>query len=95
MIPLGAVAQDTISGFEGVVVCRSQWLHGCVRLTLQPQKMHEGQPVEAHTFDEPQLFMSTTPVEDEPTEDTEEDRAEPVRPGGPTPDPTRHDDPGR
>lgn len=104
MIPLGAVAQDTITGFEGVVVCRSEWLYGCVRLMLQPQEMHEGQPLEAQTFDEPQLFMCTTPVEDEEAEPEAAEEAEPTEEeqaataaeslprAGPRPDPVRHPD---
>lgn len=85
MIPLGAVAQDTISGFEGVVVARTEWLHGCVRLTLQPQALHEGQPVEAQSFDEPQLLQMTgLPVKKE--------KKEKKARGGPRPDPVSHRD---
>ena len=84
MIPLGAVAQDTISGFEGVVVARTEWLYGCVRLVLQPQELHEGQPVEAQTFDEPQLIQMTgDPV-------AVKEKKKKVRPGGPRPDPVSH-----
>jgi hypothetical protein len=54
-IQLGDVARDQITGFEGVVVCLSKWLHGCERLTLQPQKLHDGKPIEHCTFDRPQL----------------------------------------
>jgi hypothetical protein len=77
-IGLGDVARDRITGFQGVVVCISQWLHGCRRMTLQPQDLWEGKPVESSSFDEPQLerldygsFSSTT--------DT----------GGPRPEPQR------
>lgn len=54
-INLGDVARDTITGFTGVVVAETKWLHGCVRLTLQPKELHEGKPIEGLTFDEPQL----------------------------------------
>ena len=85
MIPLGAVAQDSISGFTGVVVARTDWLHGCTRLTIQPSELHDGQPVKPHTFDEPQLR-----VLDPPLADAETDPAE--KPGGPQPDPVSHGD---
>jgi hypothetical protein len=54
-IKLGDVARDTISGFEGVVIGRTEWLNGCARWCLQPQKLHDGKPIEGHWFDEPQV----------------------------------------
>jgi hypothetical protein len=62
VVSLGDTARDTITGFEGVVVCLSQWLHGCRRVTLQPQKLHEGKPVECQSFDEPQLELLRSSV---------------------------------
>lgn len=56
-IELGDTARDTITGFEGVVVCDAKWLHGCRRLTIQPRQLHEGKPVDMQTFDEPQLLL--------------------------------------
>lgn len=56
-INLGDIAKDTITGFEGTVVCISTWLNGCARLTLQPRKMRLGKPVESETFDELQLEL--------------------------------------
>ena len=32
-IELGQKVRDRITGCTGVVVCRSEWLHGCVRIT--------------------------------------------------------------
>jgi hypothetical protein len=86
MIPLGAVAQDSISGFTGVVVARTDWLHGCTRLTIQPSELHDGAPVKSHTFDEPQLrVLELTPSDDSDTEPAE-------KPGGPGPEPVTHQD---
>lgn len=56
-IQLGDVAKDTITGFCGVVVCETKWLHGCRRFTVQPRELHDGKIVEAMTFDEPQLEL--------------------------------------
>lgn len=54
-IRLGDIARDTITGFEGVVVARTEWLNGCWRLTLQPKKLQEnGKPIDTETFDDKQ-----------------------------------------
>lgn len=57
VIRLGDEAKDTITGFTGVVVAETKWLHGCVRLTLQPRELKDGQPHETRTFDLPQLVL--------------------------------------
>lgn len=54
---LGDLVRDTITGFEGVVTCVSRWLHGCSRLTVQPRELKDGKPIEAQSFDEPQLDL--------------------------------------
>lgn len=82
-IKLGDVAKDTITGFEGVVVARTEWLNNCVRLSLQPKKLQDnGKPIDSETFDETQLVV----VEAGP-------RHEPVTHGGPMPEPRRARDP--
>jgi hypothetical protein len=80
-VKLGDVARDTITGFEGVVVAITKWLHGCYRITIQPQKLHDGKPVDNCTFDEPQVEK----VAPEVHEST-------ARTGGPTPEPARKRD---
>lgn len=54
-IRLGDVARDTISGFQGVVIAETKWLHGCRRFTLAPQEVKDGKLLDTNTFDEPQL----------------------------------------
>lgn len=79
MITLGDTARDTITGFTGVVIADTKWLHGCRRLTLQPRELKDGKPVESMTFDEPQLVkVETTPAE-----------ASSAAGGGPRPEPVR------
>ncbi len=54
----GDLVRDTITGLEGIVVCRSEWLNGCVRITIQPKKLSEkGVPVEPSTVDIEQVKM--------------------------------------
>jgi hypothetical protein len=72
-IELGDVARDSITGFEGVVFARVEYLFGCVRFSLQPQALHDGKPIESQTFDEPQLVWVRRP------------RTAAVAPGGPEP----------
>ena len=55
MIEPGDKVKDPITGFKGIVVACTDWLNGCVRITVQPQAMREGKPIEPQTFDELQL----------------------------------------
>lgn len=57
MVNLGDLVEDKISGLQGIVICRSVWLYNCVRIVVQPEKMHDGRPVESCTFDEDQLTV--------------------------------------
>ncbi len=84
MIRLGDTAKDSITGFTGVVVCDSQWLHGCRRLTLQPSRLSEGKPIETQTFDEPQLVSMKS-----------KRHRSTVLTGGPKPEPRRIPAPDR
>lgn len=57
-INLGDKARDTVSGFSGVCVARTEWLNGCWRHTLQPQGLDkDGKPQGTETFDEFQLEL--------------------------------------
>lgn len=56
-IPLGARVKDKITGFQGIVVARSEYLHGCWRVCIQPEELQEGKIAEAHWFDEPQVEL--------------------------------------
>ncbi len=81
-IKLGDSAADIITGFEGVVVARTQWLMGCDRLTLQPRVVVEGKIPPTETFDVGQLKRTGKgPLE--PTVVTSRDR------GGPRPEPVK------
>ncbi len=62
-IKLGDTARDTITGFEGVVVCISDYLHGCRRFSLAPRHLHDGKPLEWQSFDEPQVVAIPFPAE--------------------------------
>ena len=58
MIALGDRVKDRISGLAGIVVAKTEWLYGCVRVAVQPEKIgKDGKPLEMQTFDEPQLDL--------------------------------------
>lgn len=95
-VMLGDVAKDQISGFDGVVVAITEWLNGCRRITIQPQRMHEGKLLETETFDEQQVEVVVgrkTPVPNLSRREQSKATRTLSRTGGPTPAPTRNVDP--
>ena len=57
-INLGDRVKDTVTGFTGIAVARTQWLNGCDRVAVQPEKLtKEGFPREDRVFDEMQLQL--------------------------------------
>lgn len=55
MIILGSKVRDTVSGITGIAVARTQWLHSCERITIQPPVDKDGKLMDAYTVDEPQI----------------------------------------
>ncbi len=84
MIRLGTKAKDTVTGFEGICVARTEWLNGCVRVMLQPRMGKDGKVPDCQQFDEPQLVETGKGVA-EGRHDT----------GGPAPLPRRQPTVGR
>ncbi len=69
MIQLGSLVKDKISGFQGVAVCRSVFLNGCVRISIQPPMDKDGKFVDERWFDEQQIEVleAAAPVESRST----------------------------
>lgn len=84
-INVGDRVRDNVTGFQGIAVGRTEWLHGCIRIIVQPEKLHDGKVIEAMSFDEPALKIVKKGVVKPETPDT----------GGPMPVPTRHSEPKR
>lgn len=85
-IQLGDKCKDLVTGYEGVVVARTEWLNGCIRVTLQCDKLDkDGKPQDTYTFDEPQLVVLKTRKVAIGSRDT----------GGPVPNPQQHRGPTR
>ncbi len=56
-IALGTKVKDKVTGFKGVVVARTEWLFGCLRYTVQPQKLKDGATIANECFDEDALVI--------------------------------------
>ncbi len=59
---LGQKVRDSITGYTGIAIGRTEWLYGCVRFTVQADALHDGKPIDSMCFDEEQLVL----VEDAP-----------------------------
>jgi len=85
-IELGDLARDNVTGFQGVVVAITQWLHGCDRICIQPQRLHENKVIEGITFDRLQMSLIKKSVIVATSVSTLQ-RPPVVRTGGPHPEP--------
>lgn len=57
-IELGDRVKDPVTSVTGIVTCITTWLHGCIRIGVQPEKPHDGKPIEATYFDQSQLVVA-------------------------------------
>lgn len=47
-----------VTGFIGIAVGRTTWLHGCDRIIVQPQGLNkDGKTFDNQSFDEPDLVV--------------------------------------
>ena len=86
MVKLGEKVRDKITGLEGIATGRHEYLHGCVRISVQPQEVKDGKPAELVFLDEPQLdVIAAKSIEPSST----------TGPGGPRHDPGPRPTPSR
>ena len=52
---LGSKVKCRVTGFTGVVVGRSEWLHGCLTYSVKPMDLKDGKPQDSVGFDEGML----------------------------------------
>ena len=90
-IKLGMKIKDSLTGFEGFVTARCEYMNGCVQYIIRPATLKDGSPQNTVWLDEQQII----PLEGE---DEGEDEAEkvpsPQPTGGPQNHPDRSDPPG-
>lgn len=80
-IRLGSKVRDTITGFEGIAVARTDWLNGCARIGIQAAELQEGKVMDIEWIDEVQLEGAAA--------------GKRFLPGGPQRDPGGRRDPSR
>lgn len=54
-INLGDMARDKITGFDGVITGRTEWINGCVRYALQSKTLKDGKILEPEWIDSQQI----------------------------------------
>ena len=62
---LGDKVRDSITGFAGIVTAITEYLNGCKRVSVQPQNLKDGVPIDVQYFDVEQvevLETKTSPV---------------------------------
>lgn len=93
MIVLGDIVKDKITGFEGVVIAKTEWLYGCIRIGIQSRSISkEGTIPEAQWIDIAQAEIITKNYAK--IENPSETDIGSIPPGGsPTPIPKRNIDP--
>ena len=52
MMKLGDRVKDNITGFKGILIAETHWLHGCVRHTIASEKIDKDGDAVEMTFDE-------------------------------------------
>lgn len=55
----GDKVKDRMTGFQGLVIARVDFITGCNRYTVQPEKLDAGKVADSVTFDEPLLELVT------------------------------------
>lgn len=84
-IKLGDRVRDVYTKFTGIAIGRTQWLTGCDRIGIKPEKLDkDGKPQEVEWFDEPhvELVRALKPKV------SKESRT--AKPGGPQRDPVNN-----
>jgi len=90
-IKLGDLVKDVYSGFTGVAASKAEFLHGCLRIGIEPTKLNkDGNKQEMEYFDEPRVKV----IKRQEIKDLS--KPEPRRKtGGPQKPPRRNADPRR
>lgn len=78
VVNLGDEAQDPITGYKGVCICRTEWISGCTRIGLQAPMGKDGKVPDPQHFDEPMLKVLKTQKFGPTAKDTGGPRPAPV-----------------
>ena len=56
-VQLGDRVKDPITGLTGIAICITTWLHGCIRIGVQPESHKDGKKADDVYFDVSQLVL--------------------------------------
>jgi hypothetical protein len=84
-VNLGDKVRDRVTGLEGIVVAKTEWLNGCVRVVVQTRLDKDGKVPDGYNVDVEQLEVLEKDVMQRKEAPT----------GGPMPSPARHPAPQR
>lgn len=85
---LGDRVKDRVTGFSGIVVCKTRWLQGCDRLGVQPEKLDSGKPGDIQHFDVTAVDVLKAAVHAPLLAEVEKPKPAAEKPGGPRQDPS-------
>ena len=57
MVKLGTKVRDSITGFEGIAIARTQYLYGCVQIGVEPLIAEGGKKRDTEWFDEQRIDL--------------------------------------
>lgn len=57
---MGLTARDVVTGYEGVITSRCDYITGCKQYVLNAKGLHEGKPISGQWFDEDRLEVDHT-----------------------------------
>jgi hypothetical protein len=86
-VVLGSKYRDTVSGYTGIAINKTEWMNGCWRVQLQAnmKDTKDGKPDDGWVVDVEQIVPVGRPKK----------KKQPKRTGGGRPSPQRRRDPGR
>lgn len=62
MIQLGQKGKDKVSGFEGIIIGKAEYLTGCNQYALTPQIDKDGKRQDTEWFDEGRIEITGTGI---------------------------------
>ena len=54
---LGQKVKDVVTGLEGIVTSRTEYLTGCIHCGVQPQNLKDGKPQDPEWIDQSRLIF--------------------------------------
>jgi hypothetical protein len=57
-IKLGSKVKDSLTGFKGLATAKTVWLSGNVNITIEPEELFEGKPIQPHAFESDRILVT-------------------------------------